>query len=110
MAMFQHQEMAAGQWGAYSLWEQLGNIGGEVDRMVRWAKNDQKQYALSFYRALELLDLTMRDPRWSGRLKEIARARELLCDAIEGGREYGVTLDDMDQYFFHYAFAARMRR
>ena len=54
--------------------------------------------------------LTLADARWRGRLKEIARARELLCDAASGGREYGATLDELDRYFLEFALLARNRR
>ena len=62
----------------------------------------------AIYRALELLDLTISDPRWKNRLKEIVRARELLCDAVLGGKEYKTSLNDLDRYFFHFALAARI--
>ncbi|MBI4055627.1 MAG: hypothetical protein HY402_05805 [Elusimicrobia bacterium] len=58
-------------------------------------------------RALELLDLSIRDGRWRRRLKELTRARELLCDAWLGGREYRTELEDLNRYFFHFALAAR---
>ncbi len=64
----------------------------------------------AFERALELLDLTLADPRWRSRLREIARARELLCDAASGGSEYGTRLDDLDRYFLAFAVAARRGR
>jgi hypothetical protein len=50
------------------------------------------------------------DPRWRHRLRDIARARELLCDAAAGGSEYGTTLEDLDRYFLAFAVAARSRR
>jgi hypothetical protein len=93
-----------------SLAEQLGNVGSEVGRMLRWNGRDERLAAGAFERALELLDLTLADPRWRDRLREIARARELLCDAAAGGREYGTTLDDLDRYFLAFAVAARARR
>jgi hypothetical protein len=61
-------------------------------------------------RALELLDLTLADARWRGRRKEIARVRELLCDAADGGHEYGTTLEDLDRYFLAFAVVARRGR
>ena len=64
----------------------------------------------AFDRALELLDLTLADRRWRDRLREVARARELLCDAATGGTEYGTTLEAMDRYFLAFAFAARSAR
>ena len=57
--------------------------------------------------ALELLDLTITDDRWRGRQKELTRARELLCDAMQGGTEYGSDLAGLDHYFLHFAMAAR---
>jgi hypothetical protein len=93
-----------------SLAEQLANVGAEVGRMRRWRERDERIAAGAFERALELLDLTLADPRWRGRLKEIARARELLCDAASSGREYGTTLEDLDRYFLAFATAARRGR
>jgi hypothetical protein len=107
---YQHQELAAGRWSRLSLAEQLGNVGAEVGRMRRWRGKDERLAAGAFERALELLDLTLADSRWRGRLREIARARELLCDAALGGRDYGATLEDLDQYFLEFALAARCRR
>jgi acyl-CoA hydrolase len=68
------------------------------------------EQSAAFERALELIDLTLADPRWRGRLKEIARAREVLCDAADGGRDYGATLEDLDRYFLDFAVLARRGR
>jgi hypothetical protein len=103
-----HKELAKGKWFQLSLFEQLGNIGSEVSRARRWFNEDQKLYEEAVLRTLELFDLTLADPRWKGRLREIARAREIFCDAITGGKEYKSSLEDLDRYFFCYAFAARI--
>ncbi|MBI2055605.1 MAG: hypothetical protein HYT42_01800 [Candidatus Sungbacteria bacterium] len=105
-----HQTLAAGRWREFSLAEQLGNIGSEVSRARGWQGKDEKIFAGAVERALELLDLTIADPRWRGRLKELARARELFCDALLGGVEYKSSFRDMDRYFFSFAFAARIAR
>lgn len=102
-----HKELAGGKWQKLSLCEQLANIGSEVSRALRWKDKDKDNFENAITRALELFDLTLKDPRWKGRLREIARARELFCDAITGGKEYKSSLEDLDQYFFNYAFAAR---
>ena len=78
--------------------------------MRRWRDRDERLTTGAFERALELLDLTLADPRWLGRLREIARARELLCDAALGGGEYGTTVEDLDRYFLAFAVAARSGR
>ncbi len=103
---FQHQSLAAGRWLEFSLAEQLGNIGSEVGRAAR-SRNDVQRFNGAVQRALELFDLTLGDFRWRKRLKEIARVREVFCDAIEGGLEYGTSLEDLDGYFYYFAFAAR---
>jgi hypothetical protein len=102
-----HPGLAGGRWQQLSLAEQLANVGAEVGRMRHRAAAPR---AAAFERALELLDLTLADPRWRGRRKEIARAREVLCDAADGGREYGATLEDLDRYFLDFALAARRGR
>lgn len=104
---FQHQSMAAGKWFEYSLCEQMGNIGSEVGRANRWKDKDAKLSESAFFRAIELIDLTLSDPRWKKRLKEIARAKEVLCDAFEGGKEYRSDLSSLEKYFYHFAYAAR---
>ncbi len=105
-----HSELAAGRWGQLSLVAQLANVGAEIGRSLRWRGRDERLSAAAFERALELLDLTLADARWRGRLREIARARELLCDATAGGREYGTTLEELDRYFLAFAVADRARR
>lgn len=106
-APHRHREMAGGRWARLSLAEQLGNVGSEVSRMLRWRGRDEQRMTSAFERALELLDLTLADPRWRDRLREIARGRELLCDAVAGGRDYGTTLEDLDRYYLAFAVAAR---
>jgi hypothetical protein len=88
----------------------MGNVGSEVSRALRWQGRDRALSESAVERALELLDLTIQDSRWRNRLKELARAREILCDAFLGGKEYGSSLADLDRYFFQFALLARARR
>jgi hypothetical protein len=106
----QHAGLAAGRWRTMPLVEQLGNVGSEVGRVSRWQKKDPQACEKAFSRALELLDLTIQDPRWQGRRKELTRVREFLCDAMLGGSEYGSNFVDLDRYFYHFAVAARANR
>jgi hypothetical protein len=107
---YQHASLAAGRWQTLSLVEQLANVGSEVGRMHQWEGKDPTSSERAFVRALELLDLTIQDQRWVGRRKELTRARELLCDAMFGGKEYNADLAGLDRYFFHFAVAARAGR
>lgn len=106
-----HKNLASGKWGTLSLIEQMGNIGSEVSRAGRWQGKDEKLFQGASERALELFDLTLEDPRWhGGRLREIARSREVFCDAISGGKEYNSSLESLNRYFLNFAFAASLNK
>lgn len=106
--IFQHKAAAAGGWQKFSLLEQLGNIGSEVSRASHWQNKDEEKFWAAVYRALELFDLTLDDSRWRGvRLREIALAREVFCDAVYGGKLYKSSLSDLVRYFDNFAIAAR---
>lgn len=99
------------RWLRLSLITQLGNVGSEVARASRAkAQGNRERHDLALARALELFDLTLGDPRWHGRRKEIARAREVVCDFLVGDNEYGSTAASLDAYFLPYAVAARLGR
>jgi hypothetical protein len=105
-----HRDLAGGRWWQLSLCEQLGHVGSEVSRAVRWTSRDPAQAERAFYRALDLLDLTLADPRLrqsSARLREIARAREVVVDFFSGTNDYGSTGPSLQKYFDAYAVAAR---
>ncbi len=90
--------------------EQLGNIGGEVTRATRWQGENDQNFLNAAFRTLELFDLTLDDSRWKARLQEIARAREVFCDAaFNNGAEWHITLSDLDKYFLQFALAARLK-
>ena len=103
--------LAAGRWHELTLMEQLGNIGSEVGRATRAKSqgNDQR-LAGALDRALELFDLTLADNRWRDRFREVARAREIVCDFLVGDNEYGSTAESLDRYFLPFAMAARRDR
>ncbi|MEK7132582.1 MAG: hypothetical protein AAB830_00870 [Patescibacteria group bacterium] len=104
---FQHDSLARGRWLVLSLAEQLGNIGSEVHRARLAQKVNESRFIAARDRALELFDLTLADVRWRGRIRELARAREVFCDAATGGTLYNSALKDLEPYFDHFALAAR---
>ncbi len=101
----QHQNLAGGKWQAMSLAEQLGNIGSEYERAWSWKqKNNLPYFEKAFFRMIELIDLTLTDPRWKGlRLREIARLREQVCEELT---ETGKT-KSLSKYFLQFAVEAR---
>lgn len=107
MKIIFHKELSAGKWFKLSLIEQLANIGSEVSRAIRWQDKDEEVFQKAVFRTLELFDLTLGDSRWQGRLREIARIREVFCDAVLGAKEYKSSLKDLERYFDQFAQAAR---
>ena len=91
--------------------EQLGNIGTEVARAHRaQASGSVDRFDAALDRALELFDLTLGDPRWRGRRREIGRAREVVCDYLVGDNEFQSSSEALDAYFIEFAVAARNAR
>jgi hypothetical protein len=113
MTAVMHQGLAAGRWWELTLCEQLGHVGSEVGRALSWKARDAAIAQGALERALELIDLTLADPRHRGRaarLREIARAREVFLDFFVGENEYGSTDLSLQSYFDAFAVAAARSR
>jgi hypothetical protein len=96
-----HKQLASGRWFELSLVEQLANVGSDTDRAIAWRKKGEREYSnQAFERALELLDLTVADPKNRTRLKELLRVREALVDYFVFDNEYGSTDEFWHNYFF----------
>ena len=109
--MIIHKDLANGRWNTFSLFEQLGNVGTDVERAINW-KNRQKldDSDKTLARALELLQFTIIDPKNKSRRKELFRVKEALLDYFYGNNEYGSSDDLWQQYFYHYAYAAAIQK
>lgn len=110
MTGVQHQELAAGRWHAMSLFEQLGNVGSEISRAIKWTARRPELARGALERALELIDLMLDDPRHRQsppRLREIARVREVVVDFFDGPNQYQSTATGLQRYFDAYALATR---
>jgi len=97
------------KWWKMTIAQQMGNIGSEVSRAGLAQGKNQKSFDNAVARGLELIDLTLSDPRWfkmRGRLLEIARIREVFCDAIFDGKEFGSTFKGIQRYFDIFALQA----
>ena len=107
-----HPGLSAERWHAMTVEEQLGNVGSEVARALRATANDNHERAsMALARALDLFDLTLADERWRGaRRREVARAREVVCDFLAGDNDYGSTAASLDAYFLAFGIAARSGR
>jgi hypothetical protein len=110
MTEWQHRDIAGGRWHTLSLAEQFGNIGSEISRAIRWSTKNPATTQAALYRGLELFDLMLDDPRHRQsvpRLREIARAREVVVDFFAGSNEYGSTGASLQKYFDQFALLAR---
>jgi len=103
-----HAGLAAGRWKELTLLEQLANVGSEVGRAAR-AKSmgNDLRLAAALDRCLELFEMTLADERWHGRRREIARAKEVVCDFLVGDNVFGSTPALLDRYFLPFAVTAR---
>lgn len=96
------------RWCQFSLVEQMANIGAEVGRAINWRKKGKEEiWKNAFYRALELIDFTVDDPKNKNSLKEILRVRELLVDYFAGENIYHSTDKDWEKYFYYFNYSAR---
>jgi hypothetical protein len=102
MTEWRHRDVARGRWHGLSLAEQFGHVGSEISRAIRWSTKNPETAQAALYRGLDLFDR-----RSVARLREIARAREVVVDFLAGSNEYGSTGASLQKYFDHFAFAAR---
>jgi hypothetical protein len=110
--MIIHKEMAAGRWLEFSLAEQLANVGMDIDRTIRWRnRGDLEASRQAFERALELITLTILDPKHKGaRLRELTRVREALLDYFVADNQYGSSDELWQNYFLDFNYLAAIRR
>ena len=107
---YQHQSLASGRWASLSLIEQMANIGSEVERALNWRHKANPAYSQrALERALELIGLTVEDPRHRARLKEITRLREAILDYFLGENLYQSSDALWRKYFYAFGYAARLR-
>lgn len=106
---FHHPELANGRWHTLTIAEQLANVGSEYERARSWKeRGDQVRFDHAFARLLELLDLTIADPRWKNhRLKELTRLREVICDELFNETPEFNNPTDLREYFLHFGVLAR---
>ncbi len=104
-----HKDLfASGRWAQMSFFTQMGNIGSEVSRACRWRDKPERMRP-AFERALELLDFTIALSH-GPRLRELLRAREVLCDFFAGDNDYHSTPEQMKKYFDAFGLASNSQK
>lgn len=64
------------RWEKLTKREQLLNTGAEFMRAKVWQGEDKEKFLLALERALELIDLSLRDPKWQGQHLKLLRLRD----------------------------------
>jgi hypothetical protein len=106
-----HPDLAAGRWQTFPLVEQLANVGSEIERALNWAAKGNPEYsARALERGLDLLGLTIADPRYGRRLRELTRLREVLLDYFVGENQFGSSAESWRSYFHPYGVAVAIRK
>lgn len=106
------KELSQERWNTFSIVKQLANVGTDIDRAIQWKKQGNIEYSQkSFEAALELLAMTIIDPKNKGcRRRELARVRELFIDYFMYGNEYATSDAMWRDYFYTYICAAAWER
>ena len=110
---FQHTDLANGRWEELTFAEQMGNIGSEISRAIRWrSKEKPERMEQCVFRALELLDFTIAatDRGNRSRLKELCRARDEICDYFLADNELHSSPEQIMRYYDSFALAAQCRK
>jgi len=100
-----HQDLAGGRWLELSLAAQLGNIGSEYERALKWRQQNDPRFQNAFDRFLELLDLTISSANLTlSRRRELLRLRETACAELTQMTDNPTNLSS---YFYLFALLAR---
>lgn len=79
-----HKHLEPVKWYSFPKPQQLLMIASELARAGKWMeRNDPVAVQQCDERALELIDLTLEDPKWSGKTRELCRFRELLAERYQ---------------------------
>lgn len=107
-----HKDLTPERWFKFTLFEQLANVGMDIERTIQWKNKGNQEYSdQAFERAMELLDLTIADSKnKNGTRKELVRVRETLKDFFMYDNEYGFTNQFWQSYFYDFAYAAAITR
>ena len=100
-----HSEDLRNSWASYSIAYQMGNIGSEVSRSLKWTASGNKTRASkAIDRALELFDFTISaNQKNHARLSEILLAREEFCDYFFCNNSWHTDPLKMQKYYDQFA-------
>lgn len=105
-----HSAEAHADWLTRPITYQMGNIGSEVSRALKWtASGNQARADKAIDRALELFDFTIEaNVKEHARLTEILKAREEFSDYFFGGNSWNTDPASMQKYYDEFVMMERL--
>ena len=92
------------RWEKLSFVEQMANIASEIARAIKWKEaNEQETSQQCFWRAVELIDLTIESCHKKTHLKEICRLKEVFCDYFLETNNYQTKPSFINDYLLPFA-------
>jgi len=105
-----HGEETKKDWKNHPITYQMGNIGSEVSRALKWREKNVARSDKAVDRALELFDFTIEaNIENHGRLTEILKAREEFCDYFIGGNTWNTDPIRMQKYYDGFVMIEQLR-
>ena len=89
------------KWQQFSFAQQMGHVASEISRAKHWEeKNDATSLNNALKRALELVELTAGDTRWSDVNKEIVRLQKGILELLNNKSDSKISLADLEARCF----------
>jgi hypothetical protein len=106
-----HKDLTEERWNSMSIIEQMANIGCDVDRAIGWRNKGNLDYShKAFERALELLQLTIDDPKNRKRWSELCPLKDHLIDYFMYDNKYASTDELFHNYFFNFNYMYALQK
>ena len=106
-----HSKETRSGWKNYPITYQMGNIGSEVSRSLKWIGKNQSRADKAIDRALELFDFTIEANIGNhARLTEIIKARDEFCDYFFDNNSYHTDPIKMQKYYDGFVMMERLKK
>jgi len=107
---YKHKSLSEGRWCEFTFFEQMANIGSEVERAILW-RDKNKEYSLkAIERALELIEFTIKDPKNKKKLREILRLKEVLIDYFYFDNKFKSSDELWRKYFYPFMYRIQIKK
>jgi hypothetical protein len=101
------KQLSQDRWNKFSFYEQMANVGSEVERAIIWREKDKDYAKKALERQLELLDLTVADQKNRLHLKELIELREALVNYFTLENQQGLSDKILRDFFYAFNLMAR---